>query len=1038
MADVPLPFPRRGLDDNRAFSDQTAETTPDALNVRGVDPATGRTRGAQRAGLSRFIPTALSGPVEFAGSVTFDNRSVVYSELPGPLDALDPEDETVSEEWSVKGEAKKAAKNCATDPNGNVYFVTGATIEKRNAQGLLLWSYQVPVDDSGFSLGPLVIGDDYRIYTAVDSGDKGADGAGVYCIIQIQKPDSFDTEPSLAWEFTTDTWVRELALFAGTLKVLEQSDKEYRSYVTTLSAINTNSAFQVGRYEVPYPSPCMAVRPDGGTVTGHPYFEKRNTNPQHPGTWLEQESWSLELLDDYENRVWSWYRAEDLVGTFGEGDQVEVWPDRTGKGRDLAVGVTHDGPNGVSVDAPTLSTKRAFASPSVFFDGTQGLFSAAGGGTDAQRDACMSAVPNHGDGAYAIFIVCRPLGQDNVEENDAAGNPIEARRWLYQQKHHTKWTGAAGGSFDVNNIYCLNSGIILNSKSPTSASNDDYCFGKDNGKGDNSQAGLHAPGTARAYTSATGERSTFGYWPEHEGAGTIGACWTKEGTWDEGNVDEIGEGFVVFSQIHCGGLDECYEIQGRIIPGGEAMFYVGENDYWFDYAPSGVSYDIYRNGVLEISGANLQKNGAQRGDGKLLATFGGTGSSSSLDIETLHVVPDRNHMTRSTFRINGKTIDRWEALPMAYTGLDSTSSPLTSADYAVNKKIPANTTAIGIPENINGKSIKGFFGEIAEIVVIGRRETNFDAESLGGTLHHVYPTVLTHPTHAANQTPATPSVSDGLTGVYPADNFDSTEIERIEGWLAHRYGISQQLTQDAGVEHPHLPVDSVQTFDLPLAESVLIDGDLAQQRRPTRKRSTAALLTKHDADGRMDWCLVSENANTSTNNGDIVYEDINGRTTPFVGSPELYVTDARPTDGVANGDGDRVYFAGAGATADAEEFALGYVEDGNFQKDYAGEWRIQSKGWWACLPAEDPADELRAGFQAGQTIRLKTDNYNNLYVPFAPGTTYLSSAAPDAYRAYTPEGELMYRMTTLQNGSTTYQNAYAVAFPPTDPDYLTT
>ena len=61
MADIPLRFPLRGLSDDRSYEDQEALTTREAQNVRAVDPLTGRTRGAQRSGLTKLIEVAANG-----------------------------------------------------------------------------------------------------------------------------------------------------------------------------------------------------------------------------------------------------------------------------------------------------------------------------------------------------------------------------------------------------------------------------------------------------------------------------------------------------------------------------------------------------------------------------------------------------------------------------------------------------------------------------------------------------------------------------------------------------------------------------------------------------------------------------------------------------------------------------------------------------------------------------------------------------------------------------------------------------------------
>ena len=82
-----------------------------------------------------------------------------------------------------------------------------------------------------------------------------------------------------------------------------------------------------------------------------------------------------------------------------------------------------------------------------------------------------------------------------------------------------------------------------------------------------------------------------------------------------------------------------------------------------------------------------------------------------------------------------------------------------------------------------------------------------------------------------------------------------------------------------------------------------------------------------------------------------------------------------------------------------------------------------------------PPDTNLANFTADETIRCKTDVFGNFYVPFPPGTQYLLADAIDAVRAYDREGNLLFRLTTLDHGTDAYQNAYAVAFPSSVPDY---
>lgn len=54
-------WPFNGLHVGRSYHGQASDTTVDCQNVRNYDPVTGRSRGAQRAGLSRYLSAQASG-----------------------------------------------------------------------------------------------------------------------------------------------------------------------------------------------------------------------------------------------------------------------------------------------------------------------------------------------------------------------------------------------------------------------------------------------------------------------------------------------------------------------------------------------------------------------------------------------------------------------------------------------------------------------------------------------------------------------------------------------------------------------------------------------------------------------------------------------------------------------------------------------------------------------------------------------------------------------------------------------------------------
>ena len=63
-----IPFPLAGIEEYRALTNgrvfngkTSAAATQSAENVRGIDPFSGRARGASRPGTTKFFPTAING-----------------------------------------------------------------------------------------------------------------------------------------------------------------------------------------------------------------------------------------------------------------------------------------------------------------------------------------------------------------------------------------------------------------------------------------------------------------------------------------------------------------------------------------------------------------------------------------------------------------------------------------------------------------------------------------------------------------------------------------------------------------------------------------------------------------------------------------------------------------------------------------------------------------------------------------------------------------------------------------------------------------
>ena len=86
MADkVELPYPIKGRSDVLGKSAQPDRTSADEGNVRGLDCKTGRIRGAQRAGTSKFVGSALSDRIDMLGSVGYQVDLTTYTAKSGSL-----------------------------------------------------------------------------------------------------------------------------------------------------------------------------------------------------------------------------------------------------------------------------------------------------------------------------------------------------------------------------------------------------------------------------------------------------------------------------------------------------------------------------------------------------------------------------------------------------------------------------------------------------------------------------------------------------------------------------------------------------------------------------------------------------------------------------------------------------------------------------------------------------------------------------------------------------------------------------------------
>jgi len=1014
-----IPAPIRGVDENRGEGDQRPDTAHDAKNTRSVDPATGRVRISQREGTQKLITAALGAEVTHLTSITFDQKAIQYDELYGELDSGTPK---VSEEWAKDTASGQGATAQDVDQQDNTYTVAGKVIEKRNSSGALLWSFPIPLPSDSMVLGSVRVDTGGNVYTATASG-KFQSKSAIYRIRQIPVANSKDTEPELHWSLTVGRWVRELRLYQQSLIALEQDDKTYSALAVTYANLTTIAPKPSSVIKAPYPATCMAVKEDGSIVTGHPEYADRDSNPQATGTTLPLQDWTPEDLEDWENRIWSWYMPEDALEANGAGEPVFSWSDRMGHGRDWRPAVNDDLqitkkavhghveiPEG---SKPTVLENRLAGRPGVFFNGKSALISESGGGKDSTSSEQLSAIPNYADGAYAIFIVCRPQVGDAGEIGGA-----EQRRHLIFQRHNLNYDASHSGYGAYAYPYASEfvSGLALNSE-VRSASNP-YTFNHyGNDSADENWEGNFVPGAVRAYTSFLHRTGTTAYANSdlNLGSGTYG--FPTEGSY-LGSGSGTAENAIVISMIHDGGLSSYYESEGTLVQ--STGVFTGATFAFHPYRLTTGDTATLTDSAGTVTGPFVV---TAKGNSTVTLT---TGSLPADGTYTVKVTPqDRDCMTRSLLRVNGVPIDRWESHPMQLSGYDSVGTARILADV-----VDASPTILGhVFQPEAASSMRPFLGDVYEIIVVKRRKDGADLSE---------PTILSHPMYGdasdyrgageypEGTWPPTPSgASDdhayGTTSfVGTASALNTTELERFEGYLAHSWGIGLVLPDHtASFPHTHSrPSFGSLTFDLPIS-SALQSGPAAVKNL----RETDPLLVKQSPAGELIYALVGLNVGGGPS------VDIND---------VAYVPAAKCTGGIELASDGGIYVAGPGLDDDGIVCMAKLTDVDSIQG--VSDQELEIKFWWDSTDVSFPhagttGVEHACNFASDELVRLWRDKEDNLWVPIPPTATSTNYDLFDCARVFAADGTHLLRLSTEDHGVTAYQNGYCVTVPQNEPEF---
>ena len=348
--DVQLPFPLKGRSDNVAFGTQPPDTTREAVNVRGMDPKTGRVRGAQRPGSSKYASAVVSSgnKVQALASISYDRPKVRYQELDG--DGI-----TVS--WSSLSGGQNEGVDVDIDRQGNVYLLDrSGVVEKRNSDGVLLRTISLPSGSVLVKPRRIVVGDDDAFYVATSPDVPGEAPSSVW---RFRMADDEDHFYELHWTLTFDGAVRDIDVRLGSLAVIrtpEQLEGHVDPALALYAFLTSATPLLMWARYVPNPAYGVHIDRHGSVFTTHPANGSRTALGTLPGFNASHGSNAAtglytqaalhdvglvkapsttagdELPDDgtewhiSRHRIHAMLMANHLTGLV-DGDSVSTWPD---------------------------------------------------------------------------------------------------------------------------------------------------------------------------------------------------------------------------------------------------------------------------------------------------------------------------------------------------------------------------------------------------------------------------------------------------------------------------------------------------------------------------------------------------------------------------------------------------------------------------------------------------------------------------------------------------------------------------------------
>lgn len=413
---IELPYPVRGRSDVVGKAKQQPLTSAEESDVRGLDPVTGRIRGAQRSGTVQQVTPAQAARIDMLASVGYQVDLTTYTAQSGILGVG-------AIETNVLTPSQGAVFSLRVGRQGDIYAIDGNDrVVIYSSELVKSGEIAVPLGGKGTLARTLALDEEDRIYVGAVSEGGPTEGT----VWRFSRTESGDTKRwKQDWELPLDRAVKALDYRFGALAVAQETRDEDtdQAFVSLYDVVSSTEPIELWSVAAPYPVGDVHVGKFSGDVFyTSPYNEDRaGTDGYGPVTETQSIEAFLPNADErlflhLDPRTLDGFQTGDLIYRFPDARLTEpLWSDEFGS---ALIDNTDRGlfwKKGQGWFAPPTFDANAFGNlPGIRFNGSQVLASGANktptNKTDETADKLpksRSVIPGVSGAKWAMVMLCR-------------------------------------------------------------------------------------------------------------------------------------------------------------------------------------------------------------------------------------------------------------------------------------------------------------------------------------------------------------------------------------------------------------------------------------------------------------------------------------------------------------------------------------------------------------------------------------------------------------------------------------------------------